>query len=163
MHFFVKATLAPQTERQSIRWISTYVAVFFVALATTQLFAYENFPGIIASFGLPLNDVGVKLVAALIVISEIFAIPFLLRMKLSPLMRIISLKSGWIVLLFWLVIGIWQNTVDFKIPNTGLFGSEIILPCGWWTISFITIFIVLMVYSTIGLWPFGRIHHRAKK
>lgn len=162
MHFFVKATPAPQTQLSYIRFVSTYVAAFFATLAVTQLFSYETFPEIISSFGLPLNEIGVKLVAALVVILEVFSIPFLLRMKLSPLMRLVSLKSGWVVLIFWLLIGVWQNTVDFTIGNTGLFGSEFILPCGWWTISFVSVFIVLMVYSTVGLWPL-QLRHRFKK
>lgn len=163
MHFFVKATPAPQTQLRYVGFVGAYVAAFFATLAVSQLFAYETFPDVISSFGLPLNEIGVKFVAALIVILEVFSIPFLLRMKLSPLMRFVSLTCGWIVLAFWLVVGMWQNTIDFRIPNTGLFGSEIILPCGWWTISFVSVFIILMGYSTIGLWPHRRTRRRAKK
>ncbi|MEP6710347.1 MAG: MauE/DoxX family redox-associated membrane protein [Candidatus Saccharibacteria bacterium] len=149
MHFFVKATSAPTQRSNNVHYAAIYLAVFFVVTAFAQLFSFEDFPGHIKSFGFPIDSLFAPFIAALVVTFEVFSIPFYLRMRISPLMRLVSIASGWIILVWWLVVGIWQSMVDFKIPNSGLFGSDISIPSGWWMVSFLC---ALLILNTYVLW-----------
>ena len=145
MHF-AKAQATQKPSQFSIKAASVYVAFFFVVAATAQLFAFENFPQVIESYGTPFDNGYASLMAAIIVILEVFAIPSLLWMKMSPLMRVVSATSGWLVLLYWLFVGIWQGSVDYHIANAGLFGAEVIVPQGWWLVSYCLILLILLGY-----------------
>jgi hypothetical protein len=140
----------------SARAASLYLALFFVVAAVSQLFAFENYPDVIASYSLP-GLWGFDLpIAATIVALEVAAVPFLLVMRLSYLMRIVSMVCGWVVLGFWLFIGLWQSYVSFYIPNAGLFGSEVKLPQGWWLVSFVVALIAIAAYVAMAMWPIHR-------
>ena len=155
MHF-ARASSVKLPQRLSIWAATLYLAFFFVIAAVSQLFAFETFGDIIATYGLPMDDVFNKVAAALIVTLEVFAIPFLLMMRLSLLMRIVSMVSGWVVLVFWLAVGVWQSTVSFYIPNAGLFGAKISLPQGWWLVFYMAALITLLIYVSYHLWPIVR-------
>jgi hypothetical protein len=74
--------------------------------ALVHLFRIDTFIPLLDEV-LPGSYTIAALVGSLIVIAEVFAVPFLLRMKLSPLMQ---LKSGFLAVLaplIWLWIGIW--------------------------------------------------------
>jgi hypothetical protein len=161
MHF-AKATRVKQ-QKLSVWAAAVYLALFFVIAAVSQLFGFETFSDIIATYGLPANDVFNKVAAALIVILEVFAIPFLLMMRLSLLMRVVSMVAGWLVLIFWLAVGVWQSMVSFYIPNAGLFGSKIDLPQGWWLVFYMVALITLTVYVSYHLWPIISRRHRVAK
>lgn len=125
---------------------SIYLAFFFVIAALTQLFAFESYPDVIRGYGLPMANEAALPVAALVVCLEVFAIPYLLWMRVSSLMHRVSVASGWLVLLYWLGIGVWQSIADFHIANAGLFGSKLLLPQGWWLVSYVTVLIILMTF-----------------
>lgn len=125
---------------------SIYLAFFFVVAALTQLFAFESYPDVIRSYGLPMaNELSLPL-AAVVVCLEVFAIPYLLWMRVSRLMHLVSFVCGWLVLMYWLGVGVWQSIVDFHIVNAGLFGAKLLLPQGWWLVSYITVLIILMAF-----------------
>lgn len=163
MHF-ARASRVKPPQRLSVWAAALYLAFFFVVAAVSQLFAFETFSDIIATYGLPLDEAFNKVAAAVIVTLEVFAIPFLLMMRLSLLMRVVSMVSGWLVLIFWLAVGVWQSTVSFYIPNAGLFGSKISLPQGWWLVFYMAALVTLSIYVSYHLWPgVGRRKHIAKK
>lgn len=137
---------------------SIYLAFFFVVAALTQLFAFESYPDVVQSYGLPLAAELALPLAALIVCLEVFAIPFLLWMSVSRLMHWVSFACGWLVLMYWLGVGIWQSVVDFQIANAGLFGAKLLLPQGWWLVSYVAVLIVLMAFVT---WSSRRELHRS--
>lgn len=147
MHFAKARAIKKPTQLATIS-ASLYVALFFVVAAALQLFAFESFPGVIESYGSPFTGGLAPVLAAAIVCLEILAIPYLLWMKLSRLMRAVSLASGCLALLYWLVIGIWQSITDVEITNAGLFGAKVVLPQGWWLVSYCVVLLVLMSYLT---------------
>jgi len=146
MHFFVKATPAPKLRAKNSFFVSVYVAVFFVVSSLSQLISFEDFPGVITGFGLPIDPAFNSVITALVVTLGVFAVPSLLQMKLSPAMRWFSRVSGWLVLIWWLFIGVWQSFVEQMIPNTGLFGADIRIPCGWWLVSYMVVLLTLNGY-----------------
>lgn len=125
---------------------SIYLAFFFVVAALTQLFAFESYPDVIRSYGLPMVDELALPLAAVVVCLEVFAIPYLLWMRISRLMHLVSFTCGWLVLVYWLGVGVWQSLVDFHIANAGLFGAKLLLPQGWWLVSYIAVLMTLMAF-----------------
>lgn len=153
MSFFVQPTIATQPKTTNIRLISLTLAAVFVILAVMQLFKFEDFPAVIAGFWLPGGEPTAKLVAALFVAGEIFALPFLLSMRLSPAMRVCSMVIGWLVLAGWLFLALWANLTTNVVGSMGFFGATLALPVGWWAVFFFAALGVLAAWASWGMWP----------
>ena len=149
----IKATFGVRPKELSVRFSALYLALFFVVASVVQLVGFEDFPDIIASYGLPIDPSFATVIAATIVSLEVLAVPFLLTMKLSPLMRALSAASGLLVLLFWLTIGLWQNLASPSIENAGLFGSLVTVPQGWWLVSYMVALLVLFGFTVWAMTP----------
>jgi hypothetical protein len=128
------------------------LAACFIMLAVAQLYKYEEFPDVLAGLGLPGGVVWAPLYAALIVIGEVLAVPFLLRMRLSPAMRIVSMASGWLVIGLWLIIAITGNLSGYA-GNSGVLGATLPVVLGWWTVFVFAALGVLAGWSAWGMWP----------
>ena len=162
MTILVKAHAARAPKNKYVGYGATLYAAILVVLLVAQLFTYEDFPSIIASFWLTDSLASSHLLAALIIVAELFAIPFLLRMKLSVAMRWLSTGLGWLVAGFWLFIGIWLSVTVHAVTNTGLLGSAIELAPGPWLIVKGLFLVALSAWVTWGLWP-GKRATAAKK
>lgn len=156
MSVFVRPTPAPRPKSKDVRTVSLALAGVFILLAVAQLFTFEKFPGVLASMWLPGGQPVAELLAALLPTLMIFALPFLLAMRLSPAMRVFSMGSGWVVLCAWLVIVLWQNVTSSAIGNAGLLGATIPLPTGWWSVLFVLGLAVLSAWASWGMWPLGK-------
>jgi hypothetical protein len=153
MSFFVHATEAKQVKSKNAQIAGIVVVAFLIIMVVAQLFTYEKFADVIRGLQLPIADELAPVVAALIVTLEVAMLPFLLRMRLSPLARIVSMVAGWAVLLFWLVLSFWV-TVTFNIaPNSGVLGDTIALPAGAWMLTFFMALSVLDGWASYVLWP----------
>ena len=152
MNLFVKPTAAPVPKTPNTVWISMALAACFIILAVAQLYKYEEFPDVLAGLGLPGGVVWAPLYAALIVICEVLAVPFLLRMRLSPAMRIVSMVSGWLVIGLWLIIAITGNLSGYA-GNSGVLGATLPVVLGWWTVFVFAALGVLAGWSAWGMWP----------
>lgn len=119
-------------------------------MALAQLFAFEKFVPLVESFWLPGGKPAAYLVAALIVISEVFALPYLLGMRLSPAMRVISMVFTAVASAIWLYISLWLNLTTNAIMNIGFLGVKLPLPVGWWAVFFMLALLVLSVWIMWG-------------
>lgn len=156
MSVFVDVTSAPVPKSTQVRLVAIFLAGIFTVMAVAQLFTFEDFPALINDL-LPMGSMqSAKLIAALIVTSEVLAIPFLLGMALSPLMRRCSMALGWVVVLFWLFMSVWLNVTDTIATTNGFLGTTIKLPIGWWSVFFSLGLVVLMIWASWGLWPTRR-------
>ncbi len=160
MSFFVQPTDAPKPKSQNVRIVSIITAGVLVVLAVSQLFSFEDFPGVLASLWLPGGDAMARMLAALIVSVEVLAVPFLLSMKLSPAMRAFSMVMGWLVAATWIKLTLWENLTTNAITNVGLLGATVPLPTGWWSVCFALAFGILVAWASWGMWPLKR--RRAK-
>ena len=160
MSFFVHATEAVRPRTKSIEVASLVLAALLIIMAVGQLFTYEKFAEVIKGLGFTSNDVTASLVAALIVVFEVAAIPFLLRMRLSPLARFLSMLSGWVVLIFWMSLSLWLNFTLNVASNSGVLGDTVKLPVDAWMVTFFAALIVLDACASYGMWPVSR---KAKK
>lgn len=165
MKHHVRATPAPAPKTDNIRGVSLLLAAIILLMAVAQLFSYEKFPDLIGSFWLPGGDFTAKLLAAVIVIVDVFALPFLLRMRLSPLMRVVSMVCGWLVVAIWFALSLWVNLATTGATNAGLLGATVSLPVGWWMVSLLAGVGVLTGWTSWGMWPLDKAYyaeHRQK-
>lgn len=153
MTFFVKATSAPKPKTDTVRSISIGLAGVFILLAVAQLFSYEKFPAVINDMWLAGGDAFAPVWAAVIVTLEVAAVPFLLMMRLSPAARFVSMVAGWLAVLLWLGIFIWQNTEHAVVANSGILGATLKVPAGWWSVLLIAALGVLAAWCAWGMWP----------
>lgn len=156
MNVFVRSTVAPEPKMRNVKSISIALSAVFVILAVAQLYSYEDFPDVIASLWLHGGRPCAELCAALIVTGEVLAVPFLLGMRLSPAMRVVSMFAGWLVIAAWLKIALLINSTENAITNSGVLGATVPLTPGWWMVYlFVTLGAVSALVSW-GMWPLSR-------
>lgn len=115
---------APRTA--SAKVASLTAAAMLVCMLLAQLFNYEDFAVTLGTV-LPFNDiVGTKVLAASIVALELLALPYLLSMYLSALMRVTCALAAAAVALFWLMIAF----TNAHASNSAFFSTTIDLPGG---------------------------------
>lgn len=155
MSVFVHATAASQPKTVYSAKVAILAAVLLAGMALAQLFNFTKFGGVVYDMWLP-GDTGQfsNVFAALIVTAEVFALPFLLGMRLSPLMRVFSMGLGWLVVVGWLFVLVWQNVTVNALANCGLLGAIVHLPVGWWSVCFMLGMGVLVAWASWGRWPF---------
>jgi hypothetical protein len=118
----VKAVPAPTPRSEAVKWGAWVYAGILVSMVLLQLFAFEKFLPLIEAYGIPGGDG----VAALIVVLEVFSLPFLLRMPLSPLARICSMAGSMIVPLAWFALGALAFALG--LANAGILGPKVNTP-----------------------------------
>lgn len=151
MSILVKPTTALKPRTVQSGQMSLLFAGLLTVMAVAQLFTFEHFVVLLEDLSLPLG-IPSLLVASLVVIAEVFALPFLLRMDLSIAFRWLSMFLGWFVVVFWLLLSCW---VWFSVPlveSAGFLGT-VPLPPGPWMILLSVSMAILAIWSAWGLWP----------
>jgi len=120
------------------------VAAFFVIITLAQLFAFEKFGTTINELVPSFSMRGSEIVAAIIVVLEVAALPSLLIVALSPLARALSRLAGPLVLIAWYVL-VYCGILTARMPNSGLLGSDIHLPASFWVLLVVMIAFVATV------------------
>ena len=131
----------PKRTRRT-RMLALILAGFITIMLVTQLFGYEDFASVLGAL-MPYNDSSLlKLTAAAVVIAELLALPYLLGMYLSQLMRIVSGFFAATVTVFWLFTSLTSSHAS----NSGLFSTTLEIPGG----IFVTL-LSLVVFSCVVL------------
>lgn len=102
---------------------SFLLTAIFIIMILSQLMTYEKFVPIIQNYQLFNSPPFGKVFSALIVIFEIMALPFLLRMELSRLLRFVSAGCLIAVSTAWAVLGFWASLNHSPLIGTGLLGG----------------------------------------
>lgn len=125
--------------------ISLIASAMIACMLVAQLYGYEDFATELGVL-LPFSDlVLLDLTAAGIVTLELFALPYLLGMYLSPLMRLFSGIAAAAVGLYWLFVAF----TNAHASNSALFASTLevaggIIPALW---SMLLVGLVLTVIT----------------
>ena len=114
-----------------IRVLGMAVAGWVTLMAVAQLFKYEEFPGVIDKLWEAGGSSAAHILAAAIVVCEVFSLPFLLNMKVTPLLRAVSIVCGWFTASVWLVIALWQAAASSMVLNQGYFGATLPIANDW--------------------------------
>lgn len=142
------ATNPPKLVKPSGAWIGRAAATILALLALIHLFRIDTFIPILDGV-LPGGAGWATFIAILIIFSEVFAIPFALRMKLSLLAHA---KSGLFVVLapfLWLLVGIWGYGTGL---STGQLGQFIETPS---TAGTVLLNLLWLGFNYYALWLLG--------
>jgi len=156
MSILRKPTAAPVPKTNDVRRIATFYASLLVIMAVAQLFTFDDFLALVSSFELIGGTSTAYFLGSLVIALEVFALPFLLRMPLSPAFRWVSMVAGWLVAAIWLKLTIWQLFVSSDIETVGFLGTAITLMPGWWAVFISLSFGILAAWSGWGMWPVKR-------
>lgn len=160
MSIFVASTPAGEPKSPIVAKAALLLAGIVIVLVLSQLFRFEAFPKVIQALALPgIGEGYAVLIAALIVVAEVLMVPFLLRMHLSPVMRIASMIAGWLVALWWTFVTVWHNLLPASQIGVAFLGATVPAPVGWWAVCAILGVGALVAWVSWGLWPL----HRAVK
>jgi hypothetical protein len=156
MSFFVQPTNPPTPKNVSVWYAGIALAAIFILLAVSQLYSYEDYPDVIASLGLYGGRFSASLYAALFVVGEVVAVPFLLSMRLSYAMRIVSMMAGWGVVAAWAFISVFTTVTTNAITNIGVLGATIPVAPEWWMVVVWIVIVMICAWISWGMWPLGR-------
>lgn len=152
MAHFAKATKAKKPHSQTAKVVAWVYAAVIVIMLIAQLVAFEKFIPLMSDYKLVGGHGTATLVACLIVFTEVFSIPFLLRMALSPLMRWMSLICGLLVATLWSKLA-FVGLMGTQVHNSGLLGADVTLNTGAAQAIVALVLVVLAVWSAWGLRP----------
>ncbi len=153
MSIFAKVTKAPVVRGEATKQVALLYAGLLTAMVVCQLFTFETFIPLIASFQLPLSETLVALFPALLIIIELFALPFLLRMYISPAFRWVSMVCGWLAAGAWLCIALWVDFTNQAPETIGFLGTLVTLTPGFWSVFVSIAFGLLAAWASWGMWP----------
>ncbi|USN96964.1 MAG: hypothetical protein H6797_02110 [Candidatus Nomurabacteria bacterium] len=143
--------LAPRSDVvRNAAWV--YAAVLTV-MAVAQLFAFEDFVPMMANYSLPGGHGTAILFACLIVFTEVFAVPFLLRMPLSQLMRWVGLACSVLAPLMWVKLAVVGIVGGSTVVNSGLLGTKVTIHAGVLSLIVSIVLLALSMWTAWGLWP----------
>lgn len=143
-----KAVDPPKLVKPYGVWFGRSAAAVLALMAVVHLFRIDTLIPILDG-ALPGGSTAAAWIAVLIVLSEVFAIPFALRMKLSPLAQ---LKSGALIVFtpfWWLLISVWSYSEPVSI---GQFGEFVATPSG---AGLVVCNVTWVAFSYVTLWLLG--------
>lgn len=133
----VIAEKAPKVKNKWAVQLGVVGAALMAGFALLQLFRFDKFlPELNAQ--LPGGHGFAIFVGVVVVVAEIFAIPFLLRMKLSRLARFCSGLLVFVPAWIWLIVAIWSTGTSVVAVQ---FSTYFPLDSGVWLIVFNTLWL----------------------
>ena len=156
MSVFAKATEAPEPKSQDVKRIAVFYALLLLIFALAQLFTFDKLLVLIGEFGLPGGAGTAYLIGSLLVVSEVFALPFLLRMPLSPLFRWFSMFLSLLAAGLWIFLTTWLVLTDSLVVTVGFLGTLVNVMPGWWAVLVSVALGILAVWASWGMWPATR-------
>jgi len=146
-------TVAPVAKTNDARRVAIFYAGILAVMAIAQLFTFDTFLELVETFGFPGGTSYAYLLSAVLVAAEVFALPFLLRMPLSPAFRWVSMVLGWLAATVWIKITTWLVLQGSVVASVGFLGTVVDVMPSWWTIFMSLTFGILAAWSAWGLWP----------
>lgn len=146
----VVATAAPEFRTEPVRIAAWAYAAVLTIMIVGQLFAFEKFIPVLQKYQLAGGYGTAVLAACVIVIIEVFALPFLLRMRLSPLMRGVSKVFCIAAPTIWLLLALYAYMTDAVLENGGMFGTKVSVPLAL-QVLLSTLYLLAAIYIVYGI------------
>lgn len=150
---FAETTAPPKMKNKNVKIVSLVFAGLLIVMVVGQLYAFEEFVPLLVSFDLGGGQPRATLIASLLVTAEVFALPFLLRMYVSPLFRVMSMGMGWLAAAIWLFITVSVVSRVNAVQDAGFLGGAITVPFGWWSVLFAVVLAFFAGWVSWGMWP----------
>lgn len=138
--------------------LGRFAAVVLASMAIIHLFRIDTFIPILDEV-LPGGSAAASLTALLVILSEVFAIPFALRMRLSPLAHFVSGTLLFLAPLWWVLISIWALG---SMGGTGQLGEFVATPSTIWLVLVNAAWLVFNATALYAL-GYGRLSTKALK
>lgn len=148
---FATAAKAQQPKSESAKVVAWTYAGVLTVMVVAQLFEFEKLVPLFHDMAFPGGDGTGSLLVCLIAFAEVFSLPFLLRMPLSPLMRWFSAVLGLLVPLAWLGVAFWVLG-SATVTNAGILGTKVSISPSL-QVAAALVLLVLAAWSAWGLWP----------
>lgn len=129
-------------------WLGRAAAAISTLSALVHLIRIDSLIPLVDNI-LPGEKVLASLAVILIILAEIFAVPFLLRMKLSPLAHLVSGFQAVFAPLMWTLIAIWATGLTFSTGQLGEFINTSSSPL------LVTLNIAWLAFAFYALWALG--------
>ena len=153
MMILAEPTAPRKPKNKVVEYGALAFAGLLVVMVVAQLFKFEEMVPLVESFNLGGGEARATLIVSVLVAAEVFALPFLLRMYVSPLMRIMSMVLGWIVAAIWLYLMIGVAMTVHAVSDSGFLGTAVTVPFGWWSVGFALVLTGLAAWISWGQWP----------
>ncbi len=106
---------------RSTKCFAWVAAIMLVVMSLAQLYSFEDQPTILGAL-LPFNDQPLAaVVATLVVLAQILALPYLLGMYISRFMRVLCIAACGFVCSLWLLLAFTNAHAE----NSGLFSTTL--------------------------------------
>ncbi len=141
---FPKAVAPPKLVKKYAPTLGYIAAGISAMFAVLHMFRIDTFVPIIDNV-IPASTGWAGTIVVLIVLAEVFALPFLLRTKLSTLAQIVSGYFAVLAPLLWLLITLWAYDTSYSTGQLGQFvhvpgsGMSILVNVVWLTFVFYTL------------------------
>lgn len=165
MSIFAQAERAIKPRTHHSGQMALLYAALIVLMVVAQLFTFDGFLTVLASFELPFGTSATYTIGAVLVAAEVFSLPFLLRMTLSRPFRWFSMICSWFVAGIWLFLTSWLLFMNIPVETVGFLGTVSLIP-GPWTVLLSIAFAIIAAWTSWGLWPgrrYGKVRTSAKK
>lgn len=128
-------------------WLGRASAGILVVMAVVHLFRIDTFIPLVDAV-IPGGNGMAIFISLLIIFSEIFAIPFALRMRLSPLAQLMSGALVVFAPLWWLLMSIWSYGSGL---STGQLGEFAVVTANAWVMVLNLAWVILAYFSLYAL------------
>ena len=133
--------------------LSCLYVIILIIMCLSQLFNFDDFLILLESFWLPGGESFARLIGGVIVVSEVFALPFLLKMKLTPFVSEFSKILGLAVPIIWTSLVVWLSCIINAVKNVGFFGDILKIKPDWTAVVFCVCLITLAIFSDFNFSP----------
>lgn len=119
----IRPTPAPEIVNKKLAALPLVYAVILIGLVGWQLVMFEKFAPYVAGYLGEGSQASAAIISMVVIGMELFAIPFLLRMQLSPLARFFSAGFAFIVPLVWAALTMASDNFNYAylLLNIGFF------------------------------------------
>ena len=125
----------------SFDWmIRLVLSIFILIMLLAQLFTFENFPGLLVGVGVA--PVVSLLLGSLLVVAELAALPYLLKMSASSNVIRVSKVCGFIILA---ALSVLEGMAAVNNTTSTLFGATANLPGGLWALFLLSALWILLL------------------
>lgn len=150
---FAKATLANKPKNKFYAQAGFVLAGIITVMVVLQLFKFEEFALLMSEYSVARLFNNSIVLVAIITSLEVFSLPFLLRMKISPAFRFVSMFFGWVVATVWFYLSVIVPLTSDNVLESGMFGGLLsFLPMAAYSLLASLIFVLTIVVS-YGMWP----------
>ena len=110
----------PEPIAKTYQIISYGLGLFAAGIAVVQMVSFEEFASALQDYGLGINSIAL---AIMLIALEIFSVPFLFRLSLSPLARLLSALCVVLLPCAWTLLTALALTSHANVPNAGYLGG----------------------------------------